>query len=393
MKVFHLVQILLLALVMHSCVGANYYLKQGNYEAAISSAVSKLRKNPKKADKQILALEQAWKIKREQSLSEIEGLKIEGNPESWLRIHKLYDELDRIQSSIEAYLPLFIKKEFRNADIELIDVKQELADAKLKAATYLYAQGEKSLAKQTKQSAREAYYNFCDVRAIYGAFKDVESKIDEAFALGQNHILIGYSNHSLMILPEEFMNNLARYDENMLNGNWTNYHLNASDRSSYDYLIEVHVNLVEIGPEQISNTSYQDKKKVEDGFTYVLDDKGNVEKDSLGNDIKVPAFKEITATVFRTEQTKVGILGGVVEFKKANGQAFQAVPFQENLVFKNFYATFQGDRNALSKQSKAIIGGGPLPFPSNLQMVMDASELIKNKSYSIITNNENLVLN
>ncbi|MCB0509896.1 MAG: hypothetical protein KDC82_03960 [Bacteroidetes bacterium] len=393
MKAFHFLQILLLAFVLHSCVGANYYLKQGNYEAAISSAISKLRKNPKKADKQILALEQAWKIKSSESLNEIETLKIQGNPESWLRIHQLYNELDKIQSAIEVYLPLFIKKEFRNADIELIDVKQELADAKLKAASYLYAQGELKLAKNSKQSAREAYYNFCDVRAIFGNFKDVDTKIDEAYALGQNHILIGYSNHSLMIIPEEFMNNLARFDENLLNGNWTNYHLNASDRSSYDYLIEVHINLVEIGPEQISNTSYQDKKKIQDGFTYVLDDKGNVEKDSLGNDIKVPAFKEITATVFRTEQTKVGILGGIVEFKRGSGQVFQSVPFQENLVFKNFYATFQGDRNALSKESKNIIGGNPLPFPSNLQMVMDASELIKKKSYAIISNNEALVLN
>ena len=66
--------------------------------------------------------------------------------------------------------------------------------------------------------------------------------------------------------------------------------------------------------------------------------------------------------------------------------------FQENLVFKNRFATYQGDKNALSAASKSIIGGQGLPFPTDLQMVMDASEIIKNKTFSLISNNQGLVL-
>jgi hypothetical protein len=320
-------------------------------------------------------------------------LKLHGNPESWITIHTLYDEMDRIQSAIKPVLPLFIRSEFRNADIKIIDVKQELADAKLKAATFMYAKGETNLAKNSKQSAREAFSNFQEVKLLYSTFKDVDSKIDEAFEKGQNHILIGYSNHSQMIIPQEFMNNLSRYDEKTLDGLWTKFHLNSNDRSSYDYLIEVHVTKVDIGPEQVNNTSYTDKARIQDGFEYVLDGKGNVDKDSLGNDIKVPVYKDITATVFKTEQTKVGILAGVVEYKRANGTVFQSFPYQENLIFKNFFATFQGNKNALSKESKAILGGQALPFPSNLQMVMDASELIKAKTFNLIQSNQNILLN
>ena len=392
MKALFYIQILLVAFMLNACVGANYYLKKGNYDAAINFAVEKIRKNPRKADKHILALEQAWKIERAKISERIELLKLEGSPESWVEIHNLYAEIDAYQSMIKPYLPLFIQKEFRNADIEIIDVKAELLDAKLKAANFMYAKGEDLLAKNNKLSARDAFLHFQKVKELYGSFKEVDNKIEEAYNKGQNHILLGYSNHSHMIIPQEFMNNLSRFDETVLNTSWTKYHLNSADRDAYDYLIEVHITNVDIGPEQVNNTSYTDKKKVQDGFQYVLDANGNVAKDTLGNDIKEPAYKDILATVYRTEQTKIGVLAGVVEYKKGNGTVFQSFPFHENLVFKNFFATYQGDVKALSAESKKIIGGQALPFPSNLQMVMDASEIIKNNTFGLIQGNQNLVL-
>lgn len=383
----------LLAFVLHACVGAKYYVQKGNYDAAINVAMQKIRKNPKKADKHILALEQAWKIERAKITERIDFLKMDGSPEAWVEIHALYAEIDGYQSAMKPYLPLFIKKEFRNADIEIIDVKAALVDAKLKAATFMYAKGEELLAKNTKTSGREAFFHFQKVKEYYGSFKDVDQKIDEAYNLGQNHILIGYSNHSQLIIPQDFMNNLSRINESGLNTTWTKYHLNPNDRVAYDYLIEVHITNVDIGPEQVNNNSYLDQKKVQDGFQYVLDANGNVSKDSLGNDIKEPAFKTISATVYRTEQTKIGVLAGIVQYKRGNGAVFQTFPFQENLVFKNFFATYQGDVKALSAESKKIIGGQGLPFPSNLQLVMDASEIIKNRTYGLIQGNQNLVIN
>ena len=51
----------------------------------------------------------------------------------------------------------------------------------------------------------------------------------------------------------------------------------------------------------------------------------------------------------------------------------------------------QGDQRALSNESKKMIGGRPIPFPSDLQMVMDASELIKTNTINIIKSNVGLV--
>ena len=380
------------SLFLGGCVGANYYLKRGNYDAAIRFAVEKLRKNPNKADKHILALETAFNIEKVQILDRIEFLKLDGSPDSWVEIHALYAEIDAYQRAIKPVLPLYLKKEHRYADIELIDVNEALVDAKQKAAAFLYAKGVELLSQNTKFSAREAFTYFQKVKEYYGMYQDVDRKMDEAFQLGQNHILVRYGNTSPMIIPQEFFANLMQYDEQSLNGLWTSYYLDAAARSDYDYFIDVAIFQVNIGPEQVNNTSHLDQKQVEDGFQYVLDANGNVAKDSLGNDIKEPKFKTIKATVYKSEQTKVGQLGGEVKYSKANGQVFQRFLFQENLVFKNFFASFQGDPKALSKESKAIIGGQAIPFPSDVQMVMDASQLIKTKTLNLIQSNQALVL-
>jgi hypothetical protein len=385
-------QIIFLAFTLNACIGPNYYTKRGNYDAAISFALVKIQKHPRKADKHILALEQAWKIEQTKITERIEFFKLDGSPKSWVQIYGLYLEIDAHQSSIAPHLPLYISKEFRYADIEIVGVKSALIDAKLKAANFMFAKGEDLLAKNTKLSARDAFLHFQKVKEYYGTFRDVDAKIDQAYNLGQHHILVSYSNHSQMIIPQEFMNNLNRIDANALNTTWTKYHLNSNDFITYDYFIEVFVSNVDIGPEQVNNNSYVDKKQIQNGFQYVLDPNGNVAKDSSGNDVKELAHKNITATVYRTEQIKVGILAGVVNYVRSDGTVFQSFPFQENLVFKNLFVTFQGDAQALSAESQGMIGGQGLPFPMNLQMVMDASEIIKNRTFGLMQGNQNLVL-
>ena len=90
MKTLFFIQIFGIAFLLSACTGANYYLKKGHYDASINYSVQKLRKNPKKADKHILALESAWNIERSLLLDRIEFLKLDGSPDSWVEIHALY---------------------------------------------------------------------------------------------------------------------------------------------------------------------------------------------------------------------------------------------------------------------------------------------------------------
>ena len=55
------------------------------------------------------------------------------------------------------------------------------------------------------------------------------------------------------------------------------------------------------------------KKDVEDGFTYQLDKKGNVMKDSLGNDIKTKKYKTLQCALIETIQSKACRIDGDIE--------------------------------------------------------------------------------
>ena len=385
------IYLLLITLVLEACSAAQMHLKNGNYQAAIEVGAKRMRRNPKNADKTILAIERAFKIEKSRIIDKVNQLKIDGSPENWLAIYNQYKQLDQYQKALKPVLPMFLKKEFRNADIQLIDIDQDLADTKLKAAEYLYVEAERLLNSNVKTNAREAYGRFKKVKELQSNFRDVDSKINESFDKGQNHILVGYTNSTQLIIPQSFMSNLRNYDPKTLNSTWTKYHLNNNARSSYDYAIEVRIGNVDIGPEQIRESSYEDVKKVQDGYQYVLDGKGNVAKDTLGNDLKEPRYIDAKAFIVKTEQTKVGILSGEVIYKNANKKTFNKKPFREDLVFKNFFGVFKGDKRAISKQSAELLGGRFIPFPPDLQMVMDASQLIKQSTFDIIKGNEKLV--
>lgn len=377
--------------LLGSCSLANQYLKNGNYQAAIEVGAKKMMKNPKKADKTILAIERAFKIEKSRILGKINQLKIDGSPENWVSIYNLYRQLDQYQRVLKPVLPMFIKKEFRNADIDIVNIDQDLADTKLKAAEFLYLEADKLLAQNNKIAAREAYGRYKKVKELQSNFRDVDARIRESYAKGQNNILVNYTNNSQLIIPQQFITNLSRYNIKDLDTEWTKYFFDKTAVAKFDYAIEVRVQNINIGPEQIRESQYEDIKKVQDGEQYVLDGKGNVAKDTLGNDITEPRYINIKALITRTEQTKIGSLSGVVEFKDVNKRTFKSLPYREDLVFQNFFATMQGDQRALSKESQQLLGGRPQAFPTDIQMVMDAAELIKASTFNIIKSNVKLV--
>lgn len=384
---------ILITILLAACSAAQQHLNSGNYQAAIEVGAQKMRTNPKKADKTILAIERAFKIEKSRILDRVNQLKLDGDPKKWVEIYNLYRQLNQYQTTLKPILPLFIRKEFRNADIKLINIDQELADTKLKAASFLYEKANQLLQSNNKQAARNAYAKFSDVKTLYSNFKDIDSKIQKAYQKGQNHILVRYTNASHLIIPQAFMDNLKRYNVQQLNSDWTKFYFDKNKASTFDYFINVNIQHINIGPEQIKESSYEDSKRVKDGWQYVLDKEGNVAKDTAGNDIKETKYTNVKALIIKTEQTKVGTLVGEVLYQKANGEKFKQFPFREDLVFQNFFARMQGDQRALSPESKKLLGGRALAFPTDIQMVMDVSEIIKNKTFQIIKTNQNLIYN
>jgi hypothetical protein len=234
-------------------------------------------------------------------------------------------------------------------------------------------------------------------------YKDADNKQQIAYNKGQNHVLIAYKNNSNLLMPRDFEKAILEINAAQYNTQWVKYDIASStDKKEEDYRIVINLQDINISPEQVREREYVEEKNVEDGWTYALDSKGNVKKDSLGNDIKIKKYSNVKCVIRETVQNKQGAITGAIEYykvgfntsTKANSyQLLQAMPYNENLVFTNIFATAQGDQRALTEDSRRKIGGRPLPFPSNIQMVMDASNILKGRLSEAVRINQNMVLN
>ena len=67
-----------------------------------------------------------------------------------------------------------------------------------------------------------------------------------------------------------------------------------------------------------------------------------------------------------------------------NNQQIDRFTIDSGFVFENLFAEFRGDRRALTQNDRSLLRTGPVPFPSNEQMVYDTGEDLKLQLKDII---------
>ncbi|WP_255593084.1 hypothetical protein [Mesoflavibacter sp. SCSIO 43206] len=387
MKNFTIITVLFLAL--SSCVGRKQIEKQlntGNYDQAINNALKKLEtnKNAKRKQDYVLMLRDAYYKVVEDNHYRINQLKQDGNPEYYETIYNLYTRLNSRQNSIKSVLPLqingkTIKFKFNNYTSDIIDYKSKVSD-------YKYSQAIQLLSTSDKYNAREAYGLLEDIERINPNFKDVRSLMDQAHFKGTDFVIVSIKNETNQIVPTRLEEELLDFDTYGLNDNfWTLYHANASAEINYDYAMQLQLKRINISPEHFYEKEYVREAEIVDGWEYVLDENGNVAKDSSGNDIKQDKIVRVLARLSEVQQVKsTQVIGQVVFTDLKQNQVLESFPIDSEFIFENFYGRFRGDRRALSDDDKRLLGNRAVPFPTNEQMVYDTNEDLKQKLKSII---------
>ena len=256
------------------------------------------------------------------------------------------------------------------------------AKAAKKAANYLYDCAEDLLRQARRgdrQAARDAYAKLQDLEARYFKnYRNSREMTNEALDLGTTHILFEVRNQSDQVLPRDFNDRILSFSTDDLNSRWKQFHLQATSGATYDYRAQFNVRRVDVSPERVSERAYIDEKEIEDGWEYVLDERGNVKKDTAGNDIKTPRRVRIRANILEVYQFKSVRLAGTLEvFPGDRNERLDAQDFNTEVLFENYASTFQGDRRALSDASRQRIGNRPLPFPPTEEMLIQAAERLK----------------
>ena len=381
---------IILTILFSGCGSSKKQLSRGNYDAAIDKAVKELRRD-RDDEKQIQILTESYRIANDLDNERLRYLKMEGRPDAWDEIYQIYQSLNSRQTLVRTVMPLEL--DGRQVEFPYVDYIQEMVEAKRKAADFYFAHGNQLMDGKIKENYRQAFAEFIRAKQYMGDYPGIDNKIQESKYLGMSRVFVSVQNNSIIKFPPEFEQDLLALDLPALNSEWVEYHtVNLNNDIDYDYFINVNVKNVAVSPDQTIQKDSVIKRDVEDGFEYVLDKKGNVMRDTLGNDIKIKKYKTLQCALVETVQTKACRIDGDVEVIQMNPKKIlKKDPVGAQSTFENISSRALGDTKALTPALMERTKKQPVPFPSDLDMVMMCSENLKMAIRGAIQNNKRFV--
>lgn len=385
--------LLFTALITVSCNSVKRtqkYVAMGDYNQAISLAVKKLQKdkNSEKYEEHIILLEEAYKKATSEDKARIAYLEKTNNPVVAKEIYYRYVDLNNRQALIRPLLPLYSNQLGRNAKFVFSNYSEETIGAKKEYISALYMEANSYMQRNTKQDYRSAYNVLCELEEIQANYRDVRNLKNDARFLGTEFVFVTLNNHSRQMIPYRLEQDLLNFNTYGLDDFWTEYHLRPENGIDYNYGIDYNFQTIDISPERISDRDYNRSERIKDGWEYKRNRNGEIIKDENGNPLKIDKYKKASATIRITTQEKAVFVGGTVVYKDLNRrQQINSFPLSSEFVFKNVFATYRGDEEALTPDDRRIIGNEYIPFPNNAQMVLDAGEDIKLQLKEILEQN------
>jgi hypothetical protein len=382
--------IIILILLSAGCGSSKKQFQKGNYDAAIEKAVKQLRKDPGDVS-QIEIMTQSYKIANEQDNEKVRFLKMEGRPDSWDEIYLVYKALSDRQSLVRTVAPQNLNG--RPVEFPYVDYMTEMVASKRKAADFYYTHGTELMKSGLKESYRQAFAEFVRAKQYVGDYDGIDTKIQDAKFLGTSRVLVSIENSSILKFPKEFEQDLLALDLPALNSDWVEYYMQKpNNKTQYDYFINVNVKIVTVSNDQTVQRDSVIKRDVEDGFTYTFDKKGNVMKDSLGNDIKLKKYKTLQCALVESVQSKACRIEGDVEVIQANPEkVVKKDPIGAQSNFEHISSRAFGDIQALNSIQLERTKTNPVPFPTDIEMVVRCSETLKMAIRDAIQNNRRFI--
>lgn len=381
MRNFHFLPLFLLLVFLATGCGPKVQslVDSGDYDQTINLAKRKLVGDKNKNPKYVKALETAFNRANAEDLTSANRMKGSANAD-WTRIHSTYRKISNRQQEVKPLVPL-VDKNGHQADLRFVNVEPMLNEAAQQAAIQLYNEGERLLAlgrQGDKAAARQAWESFESIDYYQRNYRNTAELLREAEELGKLYITLEMRNETGGYLPRGFEEELLRINASEMQDRWRIFEAAKKPGRQYDYVARIILRNIDVSPERVTERRYTDETEITDGKEYVLDGRGNVAKDSLGNDITRPKKVIIRADVIEVFQNKIAVVSGGFElYDIQQRRVVDQGDLTAEAVFENYASTFQGDRRALSAETRRRIGNQPQPFPSNEQLILDAAEVLK----------------
>lgn len=362
----------------------------GDYDNAISIAVSSLESNKDKKSKQeyVYLLEEAFAKAKERDLNQLNLLEKEANPAQLEKIYQTYVQLNYRQEKIKPLLPLQLIKEGRSAIFPFGDYNNQLVRSKNALSDYLYSNAKALLKSTNKMDFRKVFDDLTYLNQINPNYKDVIDLIKVAKFKGSDYVLVSAKNETNMIIPVRLQNDLLDFNTYGIKDKWTVYHNSEQDGIQYDFGVQIRFREIIISPEQIKEKEFIKERRIKDGQKKLIDANGKEVLDEKGKVVLVDNLKDVTVKINEIRQFKSCLVVAKVEYNNwTTNQLLQSFPLTSEFIFENVYAKYKGDRRAADDSYYSNFDKKIVPFPSNEQMIYDTSEDLKNKLKGILNQN------
>ena len=375
---------LIIAVLFTACKSSSKQLELGDYDKAIEKSAKKIKRSPGKFE-EVDVFNEAFRMAKTRDEATIIRLKKKGDPALWAKIYQTYLIMNKRHNLAISLPPVGI-------NFEEQDYLPEISNSKLKATEYAYAKGNQLLNIDNRFKARKAHSRFLEVKRYDQFYKNVDEKLAEAKFKGITNIYFQIEDQLNVIATEGLIQEIKRINIDELNTSWKNYETYVDTNKTYHYSIFLNLKLIDVSPEEVRESNFLESKQVEDGFDYVLDVNRNIEKDTLGNPIKVVRYKTINCNVKEVVQQKTARISGSIDYiDNFTNKLLKSEPIISDAIFEHFFVLANGDLNALSLETRSSLGVEPIPFPGDEILILQAGEVLKSMTKDVIVGNKSFL--
>ncbi|NTV83063.1 MAG: hypothetical protein HGA23_02030 [Bacteroidales bacterium] len=329
-----------------------------SYDEEISRIVGKIQQYPDRT-KDLGQLKENFDLANKIDHDHIVTLLQSGQPDIWLEVYKGYMRLENRQLVI-LKIP---EKSIQLSGIQMVDYQYELKDSRYKATAYHYALGEKLMKSDKQEDARLAYVEFIKVASLNSSFKDLDKLLRKAILKGATNVEFELHNRTGKNISPTLVNHLSVIIWDFKKAKYGQEKPVVTD-DSFTFILRVILDDLLIGADQVKQLEYQEERDIYSG-NQVID--------------------TIKCLVNETRQLKKALLSGNLEYvDKQTGKVVNRIPIKVESVFSNAYASLQGNPDAAGEVTRELLKAKQAPYPSNEQMIIDATEEFSRKAGEVI---------
>ena len=390
----NIVLVLFISILLSSCGGsqkAASAVDSGNYHQAFDLAIANLNKDKTKSSNQknIPILKEAYQKALQKDNQEIAILEKTSTKSNLQDIYQKYLLMDIRQDEVKTLQPLYFEGQEYTFSFE--DYSKKTAKAKRNLSKYLYDESRTLLSSSNKEDARLAHKNLeillYDLNSDYKG--DIQSLLDQATVKANSFVLVTLNNKISSQLQDSTSRseiaNFKKINTSNFNNQWVKYHDQKENNIQYDFIVDFTLDKLQFVPEKLNQEVVAQKKRVQDGWKYTYDAKGNVMKDKDGNDIKEAKYIDVTAEVQLLQQVKSATVNGSLIIKNyKTGQVINTNPLAGEAKLENVYAKYRGDQRAIEEKYYDALNNKKALFPADEVFKKYALENLKQQAMGIL---------